>query len=112
MPMRLRHHRDCDFRPQRLSPSSLVVELVSSSLSSSSTSTSTSVVIAVVIVSCRAIAIVVDFVARRAVTIVRHHCNEGNNAITMTAKSVMSVVVVARHAVAIIVDNSKSPAHR
>jgi hypothetical protein len=48
------------------------------------------VVIAVVVVSRRAIVIVVDFVACRAVAIVRCHRDEGNNAIAMTAKSVAS----------------------
>ena len=61
MRRRLRRHRDCDCRPRRLLPSSLVVELVSSS-------TSTYVVIVVVVVSRRAVAVavVVDFAARRA----------------------------------------------
>jgi hypothetical protein len=45
-------------------------------------------VIAVVVASRRAVAIVVDFVARRAVAIVRRHRDEGNNAIATTAKSV------------------------
>jgi hypothetical protein len=50
----------------------------------------------------RAVTIVVNFVAHRAVAIVRCHRDEGNNAIATMAKSVLSVVVVTRHAVAII----------
>jgi len=70
-------HRDCDCRPRRLSPSSLVVKLVLSS-------TLAYVVIIIAVVSRCAVAIVVDFVARCAITIV--------------------VDVVARRAVAIIID--------
>jgi hypothetical protein len=71
MRRRLCRHRDCDCRPWRLSPSSLVVKLVlSSSSSSSSTSTSIAIVIVIVVVSSRAIAIIVDFVACRVVAIV------------------------------------------
>ncbi len=63
----LRHYCDSDCHPRRLSSSSLIVELVllSSSLSSL---TLTSVAI-IVVVSRRAVAIFVDFVTRRAITI-------------------------------------------
>ena len=70
-------HRNCDCRPWRLSPSSLVVKLLSSS-------TLAYVIIIIAVVSRHAVAIVVDFVARCAITII--------------------VDVVARRAVAIIIN--------
>ena len=64
----LRRYRDSVCRPQQLLPSPLVVKLVSSSsLSLSLTLTSVAII---VVVSSRAVAIVVDFVARCAFAIV------------------------------------------
>jgi hypothetical protein len=122
----------------QLSPSSLVVELVSSSLTLM-LSTLTSIAIVVVVVSCCAIAIVVNFVARRALAIVfdvvvRHAfaiivdivarravaividvvvCCAFAIIVDVLARRAVAIIIdfVACRAVAIIVGNSKTPAH-